>query len=99
MPDWVAMAGEHGEFELVFTIPVGGLREFFDAAGGIGWVPRQIGHVVPECWILVPGADGLPRQIETTSLRNLSGLARRDVPAYLEALRGIAGAQQRPTPS
>ena len=45
IPLWMMMAGPHGEFELVFTIP----REYEDLfvveAGKTGWYPIRIGHI------------------------------------------------------
>ena len=93
VPDWFVLAGEHGEFELLFTIPCGRTDEFLNEAGTIGWQPGRIGHTVGEPEILVSSAAGHVR-LNTAGMRNLSVVARQDIRRYLAALRNIAERQE-----
>jgi thiamine-monophosphate kinase len=96
VPDWFVLAGEHGEFELLFTIPRRRADAFLDEAGAMGWRPIRIGHAIDEPRILVPSAQGhIP--LDTAEIRNLAGVARRDIRMYLLALRELAERQQRST--
>jgi len=47
IPVWMMMAGPHGEFELVFTIPPDRENQFNTESGKIGWYPIRIGRIVP----------------------------------------------------
>ena len=44
IPPWFLLAGPHGEFELLFTIPEQHNDEFIEAANKINWNPIQIGR-------------------------------------------------------
>lgn len=94
VPDWVVVAGEHGEFELVFTVPLEITGELFSAATSIGWSPVPLGHVTNEREIRVSSCGQGVLSIDTAAVRNCAELARRDVRAYLEALRQLTTAQQ-----
>lgn len=43
LPAWIFLAGPHGEFELVFTIPAKNEQNFIKAAEKMGWKPLRIG--------------------------------------------------------
>ena len=45
-PPWMMLAGPHGEFELVLTIPPERLSEFLDLAWEIKWHPLRLGKVI-----------------------------------------------------
>ncbi len=44
-PEWLLLAGIHGEFELVFTIPGGTAKSFLSEAETINWKPLLIGEI------------------------------------------------------
>ncbi len=48
IPSWVFLAGPHGEFELLFTIPKRNLNGFLTKAASVNWYPIRLGEVIPE---------------------------------------------------
>lgn len=98
VPEWFVIAGEHGEFELVFTVPDGEVRQFLTEAGSSGWQPLRLGRVTSKRRILLASEKG-EFPLDTTAIRNCSGIARRDIWAYLKALRDIAANKQSFTAS
>jgi thiamine-monophosphate kinase len=48
LPAWFYLAGPHGEFEILFTIPKAHVNLFLKEAGQINWHPLQIGAITPE---------------------------------------------------
>lgn len=89
VPDWFMVAGEHGEFELVFTVPETGIQTFLAQADALAWRPVKIGHVTTGLRILACTENG-ETPLDTGAIRNCGVIARQDIGAYLEALRGIA---------
>lgn len=45
-PPWLFLAGHHGEYELVFTIPSNQWNHFMQESKQIGWSPLKLGTVV-----------------------------------------------------
>lgn len=43
IPAWIFLAGPHGEFELIFTIPPEKENRFLEAAATLNWQPLRIG--------------------------------------------------------
>jgi thiamine-monophosphate kinase len=96
VPEWIVIAGEHGEFELLFTIPEKEISEFLGRADSMSWHPFRIGRVTSDPRIFLPSAKGnIP--IDSASVRNCAGIARRDIHAYFKALLEIASAEQSST--
>jgi len=48
IPPWLLFAGQHGEFELVFTIPQNLKQNFLEEAEKNGFEPIELGEVIPE---------------------------------------------------
>ncbi|WP_348812546.1 thiamine-phosphate kinase [Flavobacterium maritimum] len=46
LPLWIFLAGPHGEYELLFSIPVSKQKEFEDACRADNWTPIFIGEIV-----------------------------------------------------
>lgn len=46
LPKWIFLAGPHGEYELLFTIPKDKTEEFETKAKKSHWSPIRIGHVI-----------------------------------------------------
>jgi thiamine-monophosphate kinase len=85
IPEWLLLAGLHGEFELLFTIPPGQQSDFDTAAASMGWFPGNIGHVLESQHLTLSEAEGVT-VIDTGSLRNLGQTAALDFQAYLKNL-------------
>lgn len=48
LPDWFFLAGPHGEFEQLFTIPEDAYSSFMQKANAHNWKPIRIGEVIEE---------------------------------------------------
>lgn len=57
IPAWFFLAGPHGEFELLFTIPRDQEAAFLRAAGAIGWEPLQLATVIEAPELYFPGSE------------------------------------------
>jgi thiamine-monophosphate kinase len=88
-PDWMMLAGPHGDFELVFTIPPTRESKFLAAAKGIDWHPIRIGVALDsprvECSV---GEE--TRALPTAKIRNLFAESGGDIGKYIGALLKIA---------
>lgn len=101
LPPWMLLAGPHGEFELLFTIPREQVTRFFYAVHTRLWDPIRLGEVTSR-----PGLhlriDGAPRAIDTTAVRNLYDQVGGDVAAYaagLERLGRSLATEEVPCPA
>jgi hypothetical protein len=81
------LAGPHGEFELVFTVPDARCAALDAAAAAIGWAPIELGVVMeePVC-SLRDATEWL--EIDTTRIRNLFGDVAGDPDRFLGELLG-----------
>jgi thiamine-monophosphate kinase len=89
LPPWTMLAGPHGEFELLFTVPPARRDELDAAAAAVGWSPLELGVVTtePVC-SLRDATEWL--EIDTARIRNLFGEAGGDPQRYLRELIGPA---------
>lgn len=88
LPPWIFLAGPHGEFELIFSIPPVRLDEFLLEAGRINWMPVQIGRVggKPEVRIINERVKAI---LPTGKIRNLFDEVNQDAERYLKNLLEI----------
>ncbi len=93
MPGWMMLAGPHGEFELLFTVPEARREEFSDAAAALAWEPLEIATVTAERRLTLP-IDDRRVAIDTAHVRNLFMERGGDVRRYVDALLEIATALQ-----
>jgi len=82
---WMLLAGPHGEFELVFTVPAGNVEPLRIAAARQGWHPVRLGRVDAIAGVRWR-ESGACRAIDTAALRALGTAAAADVDRYLAAL-------------
>jgi thiamine-monophosphate kinase len=87
IPSWLLFAGQHGEFELIFTIPQGSQKEFLEDAKKIGFEPIELGKVIPSIEITINLYDKLI-PINTALIRNLPYQSNGDINHYLNLLLG-----------
>ena len=85
IPAWLLLAGQHGEFELLFTIPEATEAHFIQQAQKDGWVPLLIGKVTEEKSIRLP-LYGRMVSLDTARIRNLPQQTAGDIPSYISAL-------------
>ena len=78
IPEWLLFAGNHGEYELLFTIPTLKEHEFLRSAEHICWKPLRLGRVMTEPEIHLPLECGV-RIIDTGSIRNLFSSVPLDI--------------------
>lgn len=58
IPAWIFLAGPHGEFELVFTIPPQNEQHFIQEAETTGWKPIRIGICTADSGCTLGKKDG-----------------------------------------
>ena len=85
LPGWMMLAGPHGEFELLFTVPESELDLFLDAAAEIDWHPVRLGRATDDR-VLRLDVDGRVTILPTTDVRNLFDELGGDVNAYRDGL-------------
>ena len=85
LPSWVMLAGIHGEFELIFTVPPQRMAAFLQAAAQANWQPLQIGVMIPECQVTQSGENAAV--FDTARIRNLFDGFSGDLETCLEELR------------
>jgi thiamine-monophosphate kinase len=85
MPNWFFLAGPHGEFELLFTIPPSNLDDFLAEAIKTEWTPIVIGTVInkPELQYSPKGKNIL---LDGSTISNLFVQSGGDPKIYMQAL-------------
>ena len=85
LPPWLLLAGEHGEFELLFTIPPKVEKEFLKSAEKENWIPVKLGKVIAEPEIQI---DIYKKTVNFNSqkIRNLPFEYRGDIKEYLKSM-------------
>ncbi len=94
-PDWVMLAGPHGEFELIWTVPPARVAAFLEHARSHQWTPLPIGVATPGPGITL-SRNGRRVTLDTAAVRNLFLEVGGDVPRFIEGLlridRALGGA-------
>jgi len=85
LPPWFMLAGPHGEFELLFTVPEQAVAAFRAEARGLGWEPQEIGAVRPQPEISI-WMNGCSARLDTRAIRDAYADAGGDARAYLARL-------------
>ncbi len=88
LPLWFLLAGIHGEFKLVFTIPDQQEILFRKDADSIGWQPIKLGRVIREQKIIMP-VYGKMQEIKTGLIRNAGFNSVNSLTSYLKLLKDI----------
>ncbi len=89
IPSWLALAGCHGELELVLTVPPAEEKGFLAAAGEGPRRPARIGCVTERPGIALAW-NGRARPIDSAWIRNLRMGETRNVKDYIDRLVGYA---------
>lgn len=87
LPAWTMLAGPHGEFELVFTVPAAKADPFRCAAAADGWTAIELGEVVAGSGTTLAPDDG-SLGLDTGKIRNLFLECGGNVDRYVQALVG-----------
>jgi thiamine-monophosphate kinase len=88
IPPWMLLAGPHGEFELVITIPPEKRTAFLIAAAAAGWHPTELGRVTAEPGCAVTLDEG-PARLDTRRVRDLFAESGGAVHRYLDGLAAL----------
>ena len=88
IPLWFLLAGPHGEFELLFTIPKKNISEFLKAAERINWAPLNIGHVITEQKLYFINGEH-NSEIDPFIISNLFSECNGDINIYLKELYNV----------
>jgi thiamine-monophosphate kinase len=88
LPAWMLLAGPHGEFELLFTVPPERHEAFESAAAASGWKPLRLGVVTAKAEVCLP-CEGSSVPVDTARVRNLFASVGGDVQAYVRGLLEI----------
>lgn len=88
MPNWLLLAGQHGEFELIFTIKESCENYFNCLSAQMNWNPIKLGKVTKNKELTIPFYGKL-NTIDSARIRNLSNKSNNDVSEYLNALLNL----------
>lgn len=86
LPLWIFLAGPHGEFELLFTLPPENESEFLKAAANIQWTPLKIGVCTADEQCTLTQPDGASRMVSPAAIANAFPEAGGDPKVFLQKL-------------
>lgn len=90
LPPCSLLAGQHGEFELLFTLRPEDVEAFRERARHVGWRPVPLGAAVREPGTRIATGRGLT-PVDTLAVRNLSVRFAGDAAGYVDALLEALG--------
>ncbi len=85
LPPWMMLAGIHGEFELLFTVPAAKLDDFLRAATEQSWHPVELGRVTAEVGVRL-ASQGKTTVLETGKIRNVFSQLHSNIHDYIREL-------------
>lgn len=84
-PSWLFLAGQHGEFELVFSVSPDKKDVFIQKAKEINWHPLELGTATKEDTITLPLYNKTAK-LDTAYIRNLFNSVNGDKSLYIQKL-------------
>jgi thiamine-monophosphate kinase len=88
-PPWLMLAGPHGEFELVFTVPASRIDAFAGASADRGLAPIRLGTAQERPVVTLALPSGRRVDIDMAPVRNLDPTAKSGAERYLAELAAI----------
>ena len=85
IPAWLLLAGQHGEFELLFTVTPEHEKELLDRAASADWHPVRFGTVIPRAEVSLE-VYGRTILIDTARIRNSAFTAHDNIGEYIQEL-------------
>jgi len=85
IPPWMFLAGIHGEFELVFTVPREKVTQFTAQAHAAEWYPVRLGTVIRDNELQMRIYNSYIKA-DTALIRNLFDTTRGNIKEYLAEL-------------
>ncbi len=70
LPVWIFLAGPHGEFELLFTIPQNKEQSFLTEANKMGWNPLRVGTCTREKGCAIRTMEGTYQPLRPCQIAN-----------------------------
>jgi thiamine-monophosphate kinase len=89
IPSWLFLAGPHGEYELIFSVPPGNVSAFLTTASDEGLATLELGLARAEPGLQLSREDG-GAWLEAAGMRNLSSEAGLDVQQHVARLLELA---------
>ena len=86
LPAWIFLAGPHGEFELVFTIPQKNIQSFLAEANKTGWNPLRIGTCTQEKGCAIRTEEGTYQKFNPFQIANAYTESGGDPKTFLTQL-------------
>jgi len=84
-PEWLLLAGIHGEFELVFSIPTDTANSFLSEARAVDWEPVFIGKITGQNELKI-NIDSNPIIVDSGKIRNLFDESNGEIKKYISGL-------------
>jgi thiamine-monophosphate kinase len=94
IPRWLLLAGEHGEFELLFTVAEERENEILCSAEKNHWHPLRLGITTDQPEIRIP-VYGHSQLFDTATIRNLASQVNGDIQNYINQLLVIDNELQK----
>jgi thiamine-monophosphate kinase len=85
LPPWLLLAGQHGEFELMFTVSPENEMKLLETAGRSNWQPFRLGRVIRCEEIRLP-LYGRETVLDTGKIRNLAAECGTEIQRYIHEL-------------
>jgi thiamine-monophosphate kinase len=85
LPAWMFLAGPHGEYELLFTVPEQSNKKFIQACEDENWQPIFLGEVIPEVKLTF-FSESLEIHCHPATIANLFYESGGNVQPYFERL-------------
>jgi len=86
IPSWMMLAGPHGEYELLFTVPPDQLPPFTTACATQNWQPVYLGEIIND-YKLVFNSEKMKVSCPPALVANLFAESDFDVGTYLNLLK------------
>lgn len=94
VPAWLMLAGQHGEFELIFTVSPENEMKMLETADRSNWQPLRLGRVIRNEEIRLP-LNGRMTIVDTGRIRNLAAECGGDIRKYIQELCLIDSASKK----
>lgn len=85
LPSWMFLAGPHGEYELLFTVPEAAHQQFAATSRHEVWQPQLLGRVIAERTICF-SSESLRVCCAPATIPHLFEEAKGNIPSYFERL-------------
>jgi thiamine-monophosphate kinase len=85
LPPWLMLAGQHGEFELIFTVAPENELRMLETADRSNWQPLRLGRVIRDQEIRL-SLYGRETVLDTGKIRNLAAECGSEILQYIQEL-------------